>query len=272
MQSSTDSELLPVTRLAFLPDSQSLLEDFKADRRALRRRRARPRQAEVGVSERRSGAGEAAAPAARQERTGRIRRATPNLIVVADTDMLADPLWVRTQNVFGQRFAMAWANNGDFLANARRQPRGQQRPDQHSRPPELLPAVHQGRRAASARGRSAARQGEGARQRAEGHREEAVRARSRARQPRARWCCRPSRKPSSPASSRSACASARSCATCAAASTSKSKGSARALKVLNIALVPALLAIGAIVLADHAPPPAARRTCRRSHGLKESLP
>ena len=41
-----------------------------------------------------------------------------DLIVVADTDMLADPLWVRTQNVFGQHFAMAWANNGDFLANA----------------------------------------------------------------------------------------------------------------------------------------------------------
>ena len=38
--------------------------------------------------------------------------------MVADTDMLADPLWVRTQNVFGQHFAMAWANNGDFLANA----------------------------------------------------------------------------------------------------------------------------------------------------------
>jgi ABC-type uncharacterized transport system involved in gliding motility auxiliary subunit len=41
-----------------------------------------------------------------------------NLIVVADTDMLADPLWVRTQNVFGQRMAIAWANNGDFVANA----------------------------------------------------------------------------------------------------------------------------------------------------------
>ncbi len=41
-----------------------------------------------------------------------------NVILVADTDMLADPLWVRTQNVFGQRFAVAWANNGDFVANA----------------------------------------------------------------------------------------------------------------------------------------------------------
>ena len=41
-----------------------------------------------------------------------------NVILVADADVLADPLWVRTQNVFGQRFAVAWANNGDFLANS----------------------------------------------------------------------------------------------------------------------------------------------------------
>src|SRR5690606_32982673 len=41
-----------------------------------------------------------------------------NLIIVADTDLLSDPLWIRTQSLFGQRFAVAWANNGDFVANA----------------------------------------------------------------------------------------------------------------------------------------------------------
>lgn len=41
-----------------------------------------------------------------------------NLVVVADTDMLADFLWVRQQNLFGQRVAQAWANNGDFVWNA----------------------------------------------------------------------------------------------------------------------------------------------------------
>jgi ABC-type uncharacterized transport system involved in gliding motility auxiliary subunit len=40
------------------------------------------------------------------------------LIVVADTDMLADFLWVRQQNLFGQRVAQPWANNGDFVWNA----------------------------------------------------------------------------------------------------------------------------------------------------------
>lgn len=110
LQSSADSELLPVARVAFLPDSQSLLDGFKPS-------------------------GERYAVAARVH--GKLKSAYPNgspegknaehktesvgdadLIVVADTDMLADPLWVRTQNVFGQHFAVAWANNGDFLANA----------------------------------------------------------------------------------------------------------------------------------------------------------
>jgi ABC-type uncharacterized transport system involved in gliding motility auxiliary subunit len=41
-----------------------------------------------------------------------------NLVVVADTDMLSDFLWVRQQNLFGQRVAQAWANNGDLVWNA----------------------------------------------------------------------------------------------------------------------------------------------------------
>jgi ABC-type uncharacterized transport system involved in gliding motility auxiliary subunit len=41
-----------------------------------------------------------------------------NVIVVADTDLLSDRLWVRTQNFLGQRITTAWANNGDFVINA----------------------------------------------------------------------------------------------------------------------------------------------------------
>jgi ABC-type uncharacterized transport system involved in gliding motility auxiliary subunit len=41
-----------------------------------------------------------------------------NLIVVADTDMLADTAWMRTQDFFGQRVTVPIANNGDFLTNA----------------------------------------------------------------------------------------------------------------------------------------------------------
>jgi ABC-type uncharacterized transport system involved in gliding motility auxiliary subunit len=111
LQSSADSELLPAMRVAFLADSQSLLEDFKptGQRYAVAARihgklkSAYPNGAPEGAEK-----GEHKAESA----------GDADLIIVADTDMLADPLWVRTQNVFGQHFAMAWANNGDFLANA----------------------------------------------------------------------------------------------------------------------------------------------------------
>ncbi len=41
-----------------------------------------------------------------------------NVIIVADTDILSDRLWVQVQNFFGQRIASPWANNGDFAVNA----------------------------------------------------------------------------------------------------------------------------------------------------------
>jgi len=39
------------------------------------------------------------------------------LVVFADADMLANYLWVRQQNFFGQHVAQAWANNGDLVLN-----------------------------------------------------------------------------------------------------------------------------------------------------------
>jgi ABC-type uncharacterized transport system involved in gliding motility auxiliary subunit len=41
-----------------------------------------------------------------------------NVVLVADTDMLSDRLWVQQQNFFGQRVSTAFANNGDFVVNA----------------------------------------------------------------------------------------------------------------------------------------------------------
>ncbi|MGC1457861.1 MAG: Gldg family protein [Steroidobacteraceae bacterium] len=40
------------------------------------------------------------------------------LIVVADTDVLSDYLWVHQQELAGQRIAQPFANNGDLVANA----------------------------------------------------------------------------------------------------------------------------------------------------------
>jgi ABC-type uncharacterized transport system involved in gliding motility auxiliary subunit len=40
-----------------------------------------------------------------------------NIVVIADTDFLMDYMWVQTREVFGQRVAQAFANNGDLVAN-----------------------------------------------------------------------------------------------------------------------------------------------------------
>jgi ABC-type uncharacterized transport system involved in gliding motility auxiliary subunit len=41
-----------------------------------------------------------------------------NVIIVADTDMLRDRLWVDRQDVYGNRTLVPHANNGDFIINA----------------------------------------------------------------------------------------------------------------------------------------------------------
>jgi ABC-type uncharacterized transport system involved in gliding motility auxiliary subunit len=41
-----------------------------------------------------------------------------NVIVVADVDMIEDRFWVRVQDFFGQRMAVPFAANADFLVNA----------------------------------------------------------------------------------------------------------------------------------------------------------
>jgi ABC-type uncharacterized transport system involved in gliding motility auxiliary subunit len=118
MQSSADAALLPAARLSFMADSSALLDGFKptGQRYAVAARvhgklkSAYPDGPPASGDE---GAEPAPAAAHRAESEGEA-----NLILVADTDLLSDPLWLRSQSVFGQRFAMAWANNGDFVANA----------------------------------------------------------------------------------------------------------------------------------------------------------
>lgn len=41
-----------------------------------------------------------------------------NVIVVADTDLLSDRMWVQVQDFFGQRLPQPWADNGSFVVNA----------------------------------------------------------------------------------------------------------------------------------------------------------
>jgi len=118
IQSSAQSQLLPAAKLAFLADSQSLLDDFKpTGERYIVAGRIHGKLASAFPK----GAPTPAAPSptpAKPAESLKESKGDANVIIVADTDILADPLWIRTQNVFGQRMAMAWANNGDFVSNA----------------------------------------------------------------------------------------------------------------------------------------------------------
>jgi ABC-type uncharacterized transport system involved in gliding motility auxiliary subunit len=113
LQSSGEAAPIPVERFAMLFDPQTLRDGFKAtgERYAFAARvtgeasTAFPKGPPQGVT--------------LPEGTTRLETSAKplNLVVVADTDLLSDFLWVRRQNFFGQRLASAFANNGDFVLN-----------------------------------------------------------------------------------------------------------------------------------------------------------
>ena len=109
LTSSTESGLLDISQLTFLQDPGTLRRDFVPQGETLTIAARVQGPAKSAFADRVLG-DEAAH---RTESDGDI-----NVIVVTDVDMLADRLWVRVQNFFGQRVASAFANNGDFVFNA----------------------------------------------------------------------------------------------------------------------------------------------------------
>ena len=116
--SSPASTTMPAGRFTFLPDPSSLQQDFT------------PGGSPLTIAARISGKLSSAFPdgepatipgADEAENVGAhlAESAQPaNIIVVADVDMLSDPMWVQVQNFFGQQIANAFASNGAFVVNA----------------------------------------------------------------------------------------------------------------------------------------------------------
>jgi ABC-type uncharacterized transport system involved in gliding motility auxiliary subunit len=111
LRTSKQAGLLPAQRFAMLADPASLRDGFKPT-------------GELVVAARISGnapsafasgppAGVAAAPKALKASTKPL-----NVILVADTDLLSDMMWVQTRNFGGQMFAQPFANNGELFLNA----------------------------------------------------------------------------------------------------------------------------------------------------------
>ncbi|MGO8915989.1 MAG: Gldg family protein [Stellaceae bacterium] len=127
---STDAEEIPVDKLQGMPDVAGLLSDFKSGNAKLTLAARVTGPAETAFpdgppkppkdekdkdKDQKPAATDPAKDAPPQLKTA----AQPiNVVVVADTDILDDRFWVQVQDFFGQRVAVPTAGNGDFVANA----------------------------------------------------------------------------------------------------------------------------------------------------------
>jgi ABC-type uncharacterized transport system involved in gliding motility auxiliary subunit len=123
LMSSPNSQKLAATRFTYLPDPSTLQSGFVPGGEPLvlaaRVSGTLPSAFPDGpppdtVSSADGDAANAAVP--ETHRTESVD--TANLIVVADVDMLGDHLWVQVQSFFGQQIANTFANNGAFVVNA----------------------------------------------------------------------------------------------------------------------------------------------------------
>jgi ABC-type uncharacterized transport system involved in gliding motility auxiliary subunit len=112
--SSTSAEPLPAQRFNALTDPATLRDGFKPTgvRYALAARITGPVNSAYpqGSPDQKAAPGPPAASLAKST-------APANIVVIADTDLLMDYMWVQTREVFGQRITQAFASNGDFVAN-----------------------------------------------------------------------------------------------------------------------------------------------------------
>lgn len=116
LQSSEVAGLLPLERFAMLLEPATLLEGFQptGERYVIAARATG--KLKTAYPDGKPAADAAAVPggpAALKESAQPV-----NLVLVADTDLLTDMMWVQRESFFGQRFAQAFANNGDLVLNA----------------------------------------------------------------------------------------------------------------------------------------------------------
>ncbi len=106
IQTSTDAMTVPSERVKFLPDPSQLLNGYQ------------PSHESYVIAGRLEGKFTTAFPERKDAGHLAAAKDSGEIILVADTDMLTDRLWVQIQPFFGQKLMNAFANNGDFFINA----------------------------------------------------------------------------------------------------------------------------------------------------------
>lgn len=119
---SPDSMKIPAEKLTGMPDVAGLLANFKPSgkRYILAARVSGPAASAFpdGPPSPSAKPGEAKPAAPASAKWLKQSKGPINIVVVADTDMLNDALWVQSQDFFGQHVVVPLADNGDFVANA----------------------------------------------------------------------------------------------------------------------------------------------------------
>jgi ABC-type uncharacterized transport system involved in gliding motility auxiliary subunit len=128
---SPDATKIPVDKVAPLPDVAGLLTGFKSDhtRYTLAARISGPVETAfpngppkpaVAKPDEPAKPDDPPKPADTTPPSDFLRQSVQpiNVVVVADTDMLDDRFWADTRDFFGRRVTVPFANNADFVANA----------------------------------------------------------------------------------------------------------------------------------------------------------
>ncbi len=109
LQTGSNAALLDRSKFEFLPDPTALQKEFVATGQRYAIAARIEGKAKSAFSQAIDGAnGEFIAEA----------KDSIRVLVIADTDVLSDRMWVQVQDFFGQRMANAFADNGNLLLNA----------------------------------------------------------------------------------------------------------------------------------------------------------
>jgi len=106
IQTSDDAMAVPSERVKFLPDPSQLLAGYT------------PTKEHYVIAGRLEGKFASAFPERKEADHLAETKADNVIVLVADTDILTDRLWVQVQPFFGQKIMNAFANNGDFFINS----------------------------------------------------------------------------------------------------------------------------------------------------------
>ncbi|HEV7489323.1 MAG TPA: Gldg family protein [Rhodanobacteraceae bacterium] len=106
IQTTGDATTVPSERLRMLQDPNALYAEYK------------PGGEHLIVAARLSGKLKTAFPERSDEGSLKESKDEDQIILVADTDILSDRMWVQVRPFFGQKLMNAFANNGDFAVNS----------------------------------------------------------------------------------------------------------------------------------------------------------